>query len=193
MRLVPAAVGKNTSVAAAGSTFRGNASNAQENPMNPTNSISAKTIGVISDTHGLLRPEIESQLSGCDHILHAGDIGDPTVLKRLKEIAPVAAVRGNMDYGSWSNTLPVKDMVEIAGIFFYLLHDLYQLDLDPPAAGIHVVVSGHTHQAKLFQKDGVVYLNPGSAGHRRNHYPISMATINIQDKHINPRIIEIDA
>jgi putative phosphoesterase len=158
--------------------------------MNPK---TEKTIGVISDTHGLLRPEIENQLSGCDHIMHAGDIGDPAVLERLGRIAPVVAVRGNMDYGSWSNRLPVKDMVEIDGIFFYLLHDLYHLDLDPPAAGIHVVVSGHTHQAKLFRQDGVIYLNPGSAGHRRSHYPVSMAMITIQDKNVRPRIIEIDA
>lgn len=158
--------------------------------MNSTNS---KTIGVVSDTHGLLRPEIENQLVGCNHILHAGDIGDADVLQRLERIAPVVAVRGNMDYGSWSKALPVKEMVEIEGIFFYLLHDLYHLDLDPPAAGIHVVVSGHTHQAKLIRKDGVIYLNPGSAGHRRSHYPVSMAKIQIQDQTVTPRIIEIDA
>ncbi|WP_419664021.1 phosphodiesterase, MJ0936 family [Desulfosarcina variabilis str. Montpellier] len=158
-------------------------------PKNPTN---AKTIGVLSDTHGLLRPEIEKQLSGCDHILHAGDIGDGAILQRLEQIAPVVAVRGNMDYGSWSNALPVKEMVEIEGVFFYLLHDLYHLDLDPLAAGIHVVVSGHTHQAKLFRKDGVIYLNPGSAGHRRSHYPISMAMVHIDEKTVTPQIIEID-
>lgn len=151
-----------------------------------------KTIGVLSDTHGLLRPEIEKQLSGCNHILHAGDIGDLAVLQRLERIAPVVAVRGNMDYGSWSNALPVKEMVEIDGVFFYLLHDLYHLDLDPAAADIHVVISGHTHQSKLFRKDGVIYLNPGSAGHRRRHYPVSMAVIHIQDKKVTLRIIEIN-
>ena len=159
--------------------------------MNPTNPNNTKTIGVISDTHGLLRPEIEQQLDGCDHILHAGDIGDPSVLEKLDRIAPVAAVRGNMDYGSWSNTLPVTDMVEIAGVFFYLVHDLYHLDLDPVAAGIHVIISGHTHQAKLFNKAGVVYLNPGSAGHRRRNYPVSMAMIRIREGRIKPSIIEI--
>jgi uncharacterized protein len=163
-----------------------------KNPMNSTNSTSSKTIGVISDTHGLIRPEIESRLAGCTHILHAGDVGDQEVLDRLACIAPVVAVRGNMDHGSWSNRLPVKEIVEIDGIFFYLLHDLYHLDLDPSAAGIHVVVSGHTHQARLMRKDGVIYLNPGSAGHRRRHYPVSMAIIRIQDGNLDPRIIEID-
>ncbi len=160
--------------------------------MNEANTKNSKTIGVISDTHGLLRPEIESQLAGCDRILHAGDIGDRGVLERLERVAPVVAVRGNMDYGSWFNRLPINEMIEIDGIFFYLLHDLYHLDLDPSAAGIQVVVSGHTHQSKLFQKDGVIYLNPGSAGHRRRDYPVSMAVIHIQDRHVTPRIIEID-
>lgn len=162
-------------------------------PTNSTNAMNTKTIGVISDTHGLVRPEIETRLAGCDHILHAGDIGDPQVLARLERIAPVVAVRGNMDYGTWSHALPVKELVQIDGICFYLLHDLFHLDLDPPTAGIHVVVSGHTHQSKLFNKEGVIYLNPGSAGHRRSHYPISMALVDIQGGHVSPRIIEIDA
>jgi uncharacterized protein len=162
------------------------------NPKNPKNTLNPTTIGVISDTHGLIRPEIEKKLAGCDRILHAGDIGDEKALQRLEHIAPVVAVRGNMDCGSWSNALPVKEMVEIDGIFFYLLHDLYQLDLDPSAAGIQVVVSGHTHQPKLFQKAGVLYLNPGSAGHRRSNYPVSMAKIGIENGNVNPRIIEID-
>ena len=195
MPRVHAAAGKNTKSVAAGNTVK---IEGTTNPMNPTKSMDStipkhsKAIGVISDTHGLLRPEIESQLAGCDRILHAGDIGEQSVLERLERIAPVVAVRGNMDYGAWSNALPVKEMVEIDGVFFYLLHDLYHLDLDPPAAGIHVVISGHTHQAKLFHKDGVVYLNPGSAGHRRSHYPVSMAMIYIDDGQVNPRIIEID-
>jgi uncharacterized protein len=156
------------------------------------NTLKPTTIGVISDTHGLIRPEIEKKLAGCDRILHAGDIGDEKALQRLEHIAPVVAVRGNMDSGPWSNALPVTEMVEIDGIFFYLLHDLYQLDLDPSAAGIQVVVSGHTHQPKLFQKAGVLYLNPGSAGHRRSNYPVSMAKVGIENGNVNPRIIEID-
>ena len=157
--------------------------------MNPTNSTN---IGILSDTHGLLRPEVLAALADCDHILHAGDVGDGQVLERLERIAPVTAVRGNMDYGSWSHSLPVDEMVEIGNIFFYMLHDLNHLDLDPAAAGIQVVVSGHTHQPQLVEKDGVAYLNPGSAGHRRFNYPVSVARVQIQDGTVTPRIIEID-
>lgn len=159
------------------------------NPKNPTNSI---TIGILSDTHGLVRPEVETALLGCQQILHAGDIGDNGVLDRLKRIAPVVAVRGNMDYGSWSNALPLNEMLDVGGIFFYLLHNLHDLDLEPSAAGIHVVVSGHTHQPELIQKDGVIYLNPGSAGHRRYNYPLSIARVRIENGMAIPRIIEID-
>ena len=150
------------------------------------------TIGILSDTHGLLRPQVEQALSGCQHILHAGDVGDGQVLTRLGRIAPVMAVRGNMDYGSWSQVLPITEMVDIQGIFFYVLHDLNQLDLDPSAAGIHVVVSGHTHQPSVFQKNGITYLNPGSAGHRRFNYPVSIARVRIEDGAVIPRIIEIE-
>jgi putative phosphoesterase len=156
------------------------------NSTNPTN------IGILSDTHGLVRPEVETVLSGCDQILHAGDVGDKQVLERLERLAPVTAVRGNMDYGSWSNALPVREMVEISGIFFYLLHDLNQLDLEPSAAGIHVVVSGHTHQPQLIKQNGVTYLNPGSAGHRRFDYPVSVAVVRIENGAAIPRIIELD-
>lgn len=156
------------------------------------NSTVSKTVGIISDTHGLLRPEVEKALAGCEQILHAGDVGDNEVLARLKRIAPVLAVRGNMDHGSWSHSLPVNEMVEIAGVFFYILHDLHHLDLDPSAAGIHVVVSGHTHQPELLQKDGVIYLNPGSAGHRRYDYPVSVARVHIQNLTATPHIVEID-
>lgn len=150
------------------------------------------TVGILSDTHGLLRPEVVTALAGCDHILHAGDIGENEVLDGLERIAPVVAVRGNMDYGSWSNSLPPKEMIEIGGIFFYILHDLNQLDLEPSAAGIHVVVSGHTHQPHLIKKNGVTYLNPGSAGHRRFDYPVSVARVRIENGTMIPRIFEID-
>lgn len=155
------------------------------------NSTVSKTVGIISDTHGLLRPEVEKALAGCEQILHAGDVGDNEVLAQLKRIAPVLAVRGNMDHGSWSHALPVNEMVEIGGVFFYILHDLHHLDLDPSAAGIHVVVSGHTHQPELLQKDGVIYLNPGSAGHRRYDYPVSIARVHIQNRTAIPHIVEI--
>jgi hypothetical protein len=150
------------------------------------------TVGVISDTHGLLRPEVEAALSGCDHILHAGDVGDAKVLERLSRIAPITAVRGNMDYGSWANDLPATEMVDIGGIFFYLLHDLVRLDLEPSAAGIQVVVSGHTHRPELYRETGVYYLNPGSAGHRRYDYPISVALVRIENGTVDPKILRID-
>ena len=160
--------------------------------MSPTNSKRPTTIGILSDTHGLLRPQVIEALSGCDQILHAGDIGDAAVLERLARIASVAAVRGNMDYGTWSNGLPVKEMVAVEGVFFYVLHDLQRLDLDPPAAGIHVVVSGHTHRPEIIRKNGVTYLNPGSAGHRRSHLPVSIALVKIDKGLPEPRIVEID-
>jgi uncharacterized protein len=156
--------------------------------MNPKN---ATIIGILSDTHGLVRPEVETALSGCHQILHAGDVGDGQVLKRLKRIAPVMAVRGNMDRGSWSHTLPSTEMVEIGGVYFYMLHDLHRLDLDPSAAGIHVVISGHTHQPEIFQKNSVTYLNPGSAGQRRFDYPVSVAIVRIENGAMIPRIVEI--
>jgi putative phosphoesterase len=159
------------------------------NAMNPTN---PTTIGILSDTHGLLRPEVEQALSGCGYILHAGDVGEGQVLTRLERIAPVMAVRGNMDYGSWTTSLPIKEMAEIEGIFFYILHDLHQLDLEPSAAGIQVVVSGHTHRPEIFEKNGVTYLNPGSAGHRRFNYPVSIARVRIENGVAMPRIIELD-
>lgn len=192
MHPAPAVVGKNTRSAVADNDSPPKDPNDSMRPTVSDQTPSAKTIGVISDTHGLLRPQIQTQLAGCDQILHAGDIGDITVLERLQSIAPVVAVRGNMDYGAWSNALPVREMVEISGIFFYMLHDLYHLDVDPPAAGIHVIISGHTHQAKIFRKAGVLYLNPGSAGHRRRHYPVTMAMLSIEAGRVNPRIIEID-
>ncbi len=157
--------------------------------MNP---VIPKTVGILSDTHGLLRPEVEAELAGCDRILHAGDVGDVGVLDRLSRIAPVTAVRGNMDYGAWSHVLPVNDMVAIDGVYFYLLHDLYHLDLDPAAADIQLVVSGHTHRSHLYGKDGVTYLNPGSAGHRRGQRPVSVAIVSIDNDQAHPRIIEID-
>lgn len=148
-------------------------------------------VGVISDTHGLLRPEVEKALSGCGYILHAGDVGEATVLDRLTRIAPVTAVRGNMDYGSWANALPATEMIDIGGVFFYILHDIVRLDLEPSAAGIHVVVSGHTHRPELDRKDGVLYLNPGSAGHRRYDYPISVARVRIENGSAVPEIVRI--
>jgi len=131
-------------------------------------------IGVISDTHGLLREEVKERFKGVNCILHAGDIGSPNVLQELKEIAPVYAVRGNCDREQWARDLPVCEWIEIDGKNICLIHDLQQLNIDPKVADIQVVVSGHTHQAACFEKDQVLYINPGSAGPRRFNLPVTM-------------------
>jgi len=148
------------------------------------------TIGVISDTHGLLREEALAALAGVDHILHAGDVGDPGILAALAKIAPVTAIRGNIDtYGACAE-LPATDAVELSDKLFYLVHSVHDLDIDPVAAGVAVVVSGHSHKPSLARRDGIVYLNPGSAGPRRFKLPISIALVSLTDK-IEARIVEL--
>jgi putative phosphoesterase len=134
-------------------------------------------IGVISDTHGLLRPEALAALAGVGHILHAGDLGDDAILDALREIAPLTAIRGNVDRRGRCATLPETELIELGGLHFYMLHDLHALDLDPVAAGIDAVVSGHSHQPLVERRKGVAYLNPGSAGPRRFSLPISLAFV----------------
>lgn len=134
-------------------------------------------VGVISDTHGLLRPEALAALRGSEHILHAGDVGDPAILQQLSRIAPVTAIRGNIDCSGPCAALPATEAVELDGAFFYLVHALPDLDLDPNAAGMQAVVYGHSHKAALDWKDGVLYLNPGSAGPRRFSLPLTVALI----------------
>ena len=136
-------------------------------------------IGVIADTHGLLRPEVLELFQGVSLIIHAGDIGSPDVLSALREVAPVRAVRGNVDKEAWAEALPETDVVECAGCLIYLLHDLKTLDLDPSAAGMHVVISGHSHRPGESRKNGVLYLNPGGAGPRRFKLPITVALLQI--------------
>jgi uncharacterized protein len=148
-------------------------------------------VGIISDTHGLLRPEAVEQLAGVDHIIHAGDIGHPDVISGLRKIAPVTAVRGNIDRGEWAAGYPQTELVKLGGRFFYVLHNLAELDLDPVAAGIDVVVSGHSHQPRNETVDGVIYLNPGSAGPRRFSLPIALATIELSRDAIRPCILEV--
>lgn len=150
-----------------------------------------RTIGVISDTHGLLRPEVLQIFSGVDLIIHSGDIGNPDILEELKKIAKVEAIKGNVDKDIWSDELPDTHMFEFENKRFYLIHNLDQLDLDPKAAGIDFVVSGHSHEPKLFEKENVVYLNPGSAGTRRFKLPVTVALIRLNDK-IEYEIITID-
>jgi putative phosphoesterase len=136
-------------------------------------------IGVISDTHGLLRPEAVEFLRGSEHIIHAGDIGSPEIVPSLEKIAPVTAIRGNVDVESWARKFPETEAVELGGRHIYVIHDVNALDLKPKAAGFDVVVSGHSHQSRHEIKDGVLYFNPGSAGPRRFSLPISVGRLEI--------------
>jgi hypothetical protein len=138
-------------------------------------------IGVISDTHGLLRPEAIKALRGSDHIIHAGDVGAPEILDELRAIAPVTAVRGNIDKAAWAQQLPENEVLEVAGVCIYVLHDLAQLDLKPKAAGFAAVVSGHSHVAKQETRDGVLYFNSGSAGPRRFKLPVSVGRLFVEN------------
>ena len=147
------------------------------------------TLGVISDTHGLLRPEAIKTLESCDAIIHAGDIGSEEALEELKAIAPTYAVRGNVDWEPWAMNIPVNDTIELAGRFFYMTHIFESIDLDPVSAGIDVVIFGHSHQPAIFRKKGVLYMNPGSAGPKRFSKPVSMGKIVIDDKEIRPEVI----
>jgi uncharacterized protein len=148
-------------------------------------------IGVISDTHGLLRPEAIKQLARADHIIHAGDIGAPEVIEGLRKIAPTTAVRGNIDVGAWAKDYPYTELVVLGGRAFYVLHNLKEITFDPAASGFDVVVSGHSHQPKIETKNGVLYVNPGSAGPRRFKLPVAVATLAFSDRGILPRLLEI--
>ena len=148
-------------------------------------------IGVISDTHGLLRPEAIHQLAGVDHIIHAGDIGRPEVIAELRKIAPTTAIRGNIDQGAWAAAYPATARLELAGRSIFVLHNLKELDLDPAAAAIDVVVSGHSHQPKIETVGSVIYLNPGSAGPRRFTLPIALATLELSRDAVRPCLHEI--
>ena len=148
-------------------------------------------IGIISDTHGLLRPEAVERLAGVNHIIHAGDIGRPDVISGLRQIAPTTAVRGNIDRDEWAARYPLTARVKLGGRSFYVLHNLAELDLDPAAAGIYVVVSGHSHRPKIETVNGIVYLNPGSAGPRRFSLPIALATLDLSGDAIRPCIVDV--
>jgi uncharacterized protein len=148
-------------------------------------------VGVISDTHGLLRPEAISALTGVDHILHAGDVGDPAILDALREIAPLTAIHGNIDGSGRCSQLPATEMVDLGGFAFYLLHDLKELDLDPVAAGIGCIVSGHSHKPFIERREGVLYLNPGSAGPRRFSLPVSLAMADVSGREIRAEIMQL--
>jgi uncharacterized protein len=149
-------------------------------------------IGVISDTHGLLRPEAIAALRDSDRILHAGDVGDPDILDRLRDIAPVTAIRGNIDREPWAKRLPETEVLEVGGVAIYMLHDLAQLDLKPEASGFRVVVYGHSHRPKVEEKNGVVYFNPGSAGPRRFQLPVGVGLMEIHAETVQAHLIDLE-
>lgn len=149
-------------------------------------------LGLISDTHGLLRPEALTALAGCERIVHAGDVGSPDVLDGLGRIAPVVAVRGNVDRGAWAERLPAARVVEVGAARLYVLHDLEDLDLDPVAAGFAAVVSGHSHRAGALERGGVLYVNPGSAGPRRFNLPVSVAVARILGTCVRAEIVRLE-
>ena len=150
-----------------------------------------RVIGVISDTHGLVRPEAVAALRGAEMILHAGDVGNPQVLEALRGIAPVVAVRGNNDKGDWADDLPAWEVVEVEAASIYMLHDLKEIDISPAGAGFRVVVSGHSHKPSVEERKGVLYLNPGSAGPRRFNLPVSIARLTVAGERVSAEVIEL--
>lgn len=148
-------------------------------------------VGVISDTHGLVRPGALEALAGSGLIIHAGDVGGPEVLEELGRVAPVVAVRGNNDRGAWAEALPGYEAVKVNGTFLYVLHDLKELDIAPAASGFRVVVSGHSHRPLVEERRGVLYLNPGSAGPRRFKLPVTVARLNVAGADASAEIINL--
>lgn len=148
-------------------------------------------IGVISDTHGLLRPEAEARLAGVEHIIHAGDIGGPGIVERLRSLAPTTAIRGNVDTGAWAEVFPETAVVELAGRRVHVLHDRAELCVDPVAHGLSAVVFGHSHRPTIETVDGVLFLNPGSAGRRRFSLPVTLATLELTGEAVEARIHDL--
>ena len=148
-------------------------------------------IGIISDTHGLLRPEALEALKGVDLILHAGDIGNSQVLETLQSIAPVIAVRGNNDKGEWAVELPEWEVVEVGAVNVYMLHDVKEINLNPAAKGFQVVVSGHSHKPSVEERKGVLYVNPGSAGPRRFSLPVSVARLRVNGESVIAELVKL--
>ncbi len=153
--------------------------------------MSERVVGVISDTHGLVRPEAVEALRGVETIIHAGDVGSARVLDELRGVAPVVAVRGNNDRGEWAGALPERKALEVGGLSIYVLHDLKEIDISPRGAGFRVVVSGHSHKPSVEERRGVLYLNPGSAGPRRFSLPVSVARLTVSDESVGARVIEL--
>ena len=149
-------------------------------------------VGLISDTHGLLRPEAMAFLRGSDVIVHAGDIGNAAVLTELAAIAPVTAVRGNNDKGPWAETMRETEVLQVGQVFIYVVHDIAELDRDPVAAGLQVVVSGHSHKPSVKERDGVLYVNPGSSGPRRFKLPVAVAELLVSGNSVRAKVVELD-
>jgi putative phosphoesterase len=150
-------------------------------------------IGLISDTHNLLRPQARAFLKGCDHIIHAGDICEPGVLRALEAIAPLTAVRGNNDRGAWAQALRDTELVQLGGIWLYVVHNLDELDIDPVGADVRAVVSGHSHKPLVREQNGVLFVNPGSAGPRRFTLPISVGELQVDGARVSARTVELPA
>ena len=150
-----------------------------------------RLIGIISDTHGLVRPEALQALQGVEMILHAGDVGNKEVLDTLKQVAPVVAVRGNNDKGEWAQSLPDWEVVEVGDVSIYMLHDVKEIEISPAGGGFRVVVSGHSHKPSVTEQRGVLYVNPGSAGPRRFKLPVSVAHLHVDGEKVQAKIIEL--
>jgi putative phosphoesterase len=148
-------------------------------------------VGIICDTHGLLRVGARRLLRGCDHIIHGGDIGNPGVLEALAALAPLTAVRGNNDSGAWAEALRKSEFVRVGGIGIYVVHDIADMDIDPAAGTVQVVIAGHSHKPSIGRRDGVLYVNPGSCGPRRFKLPVSLGELLIRGSSIEPRIVEL--
>ena len=155
------------------------------------NSSGTLRVGLISDTHGLLRPEARSFLEGCDHIVHGGDIGHPGILEELGVLAPLTAVRGNNDKGPWAHRLRDSELLKVGAISVYVIHDLGQLDIEPRSAGVRVVISGHSHKPAVEEHGGVLFINPGSAGPRRFKLPIAVGELVVRESGISARVVDL--
>ncbi|HDZ54890.1 MAG TPA: metallophosphoesterase [Pseudomonas xinjiangensis] len=149
-------------------------------------------VGLISDTHGLLRPEAKAFLKGCDHIIHAGDIMDESILEELAQLAPVTAVRGNNDQGDWADKLSETELIQFEQVHICVIHDLAEMNIESGSVAARVVVSGHSHKPSITENDGVLYVNPGSAGPRRFKLPVAVAELSIDGDSVSARLVELD-
>jgi hypothetical protein len=155
------------------------------------NTNSELRVGVVSDTHGLFRPEVRAFLAGCDYIIHGGDVGRPQILEELALMAPLISVRGNNDTEPWAARLRETELIRVGNIFVYVIHNLAELDIDPAAAGVRVVISGHSHKPMIEERDGILYVNPGSCGPRRFKLPISAGDITVSGSAVRARIVNL--